>query len=102
MNRQQQLPRSSICRLLLLCMVLGGCAPENNEKQAGKSGADLFDESCGACHGAEGRGPSIAELRGLPPDELRAGIRNHPTAGQIPDRLTADRIGNLIDYLEDE
>jgi mono/diheme cytochrome c family protein len=101
MKRQQRSKRS-IYALLLLCIAISGCSPESNENRAGKTGAELFDESCGACHGVEGRGPSIAELRGLPSDELRAAIRNHPTAGQIPDRLTADRISNLIDYIEDE
>ncbi len=87
--------------LIPLCMLSGGCAPEGGPEQAADSSADLFNRNCGACHGAEGRGPSLDTLRALSPDELRAGIRNHPTAGQIPERLPANQINDLIEYIEE-
>ena len=90
------------CLGIPIYATLSACAPEADRQRQVKSGAEMFDESCGACHGEEGRGPSIAELRALPPEELRAAIRNHPTAGQIPERLSADRIGGLIEYLEEK
>jgi len=81
-----------------LVFALSACAPDSGAPPP-RSKADLFNESCGACHGEAGKGPSLAELRALPEDELRAGIRNHPTAGQIAERLSADRIDRLIEYL---
>ena len=84
-----------------LCMLIGACSPTDAPESSVDSGADLFDKNCSACHGAEGRGPSMEELRALTPDELRAGIRNHPTAGQIPNRLPAAEINDLIGYIEE-
>ena len=95
---------TSVCLLLPICTALLACAPESDRQPTPtrKSGEEIFHESCGACHGEEGRGPSVAELRALSPEELRAAIRNHPTAGEIPERLSVDRIGGLIEYLEEQ
>lgn len=99
MRIHQSLQKSTYL-LIPLCALLAACAPEDAKKQAGTTPEDLFTESCGACHGVENKGPTVAELRALSPEELRAGIINHPTAGEIPDRLTAAHIDDLIKYLE--
>ena len=83
-----------------LCALLGACAPDDAQEKAAVTPEDMFTESCGACHSVENNGPTVAELRVLNSEELRAGIRNHPTAGDISDRLTAARIDELIKYLE--
>ncbi len=80
-----------------LGLLAAACAPQTPPPQ----GAELFDEKCGACHGQEGRGPSMDELRALPSDRLRTGIRNHPTAGELLERLTAADIAELVEYLEE-
>jgi mono/diheme cytochrome c family protein len=92
--------KNSVYFLIPLCTLLGACAPDGTPEQAAATPEDNFVESCGACHGTENNGPTIAELRALSSEQLRAGIINHPTAGQIPDRLTAARIDELIKYLE--
>ncbi len=89
--------RTALGLTACLGLLAGACAPEPPPPQ----GAELFDEKCGACHGQEGRGPSMDELRALPPDRLRDGIRNHPTAGDLLERLTATDIAKLVDYLEE-
>lgn len=88
--------------LIPVCALLAACAPEDTEEQAVVTPEDMFMNSCGACHTVENNGPTIAELRALSPEELRAGIVNHPTAGDIPDRLTAAHIDDLIKYLESQ
>lgn len=87
--------------LVLACALLAACAPEQDKTSAVDRGSALFDENCSPCHGAQGRGPSMDEIRALSPDGLRAAIRNHPTAGQIPERLPAARVQEIIEFLED-
>lgn len=96
--------------LLALCLtgLIGACSPaEPPSGSAGdapspaESGAVLFNENCGACHGAGGRGPSLETLKALSSEALRDAIRNHPTAGQIPNRLPANEIGDLIEFLDE-
>lgn len=84
-----------------LLTVLAACAPDPVPDSGELSGQDVFDESCAACHGKEGLGPSLEHLRSLSSAELRAGIMNHPTAGQIQERLRADRVDKLIKYLDE-
>ncbi len=86
---------------LLAVGLLAGCTPDHpGDQQAEASPGDLFQQNCGACHGEGGRGPSLEHLRSLSEQELRAGIKNHPTAGQIQERLRADRVDKLIKYLD--
>jgi len=89
-----------IFALLPMCAFLAACSPQDAPEQAAATPEEVFMESCGACHTREDNGPSVADLRALSPEQLRAGISNHPTAGDIPDRLTAARIDELIKYLE--
>ena len=86
--------------LILSGILVSACAP-SGEDQSRASGEDLFQANCGDCHGASGRGPSLDQLRSLTSEELRAAIRNHPTAGQIPQRLPANEIGGIIEYLDE-
>lgn len=86
--------------MLVLPLFLVACSQEPTAELAQDEGEKLFAGSCAACHGEEGNGPSMAELRALPSDQLRDAIRDHPTAGELLERLTAADIGNLIEYLE--
>ncbi len=88
---------------VLLGVLMSACAPdtEGTQQRAIERGAESFDKNCGACHGQQGRGPSMEDLRALAPDALREAIRNHPTAGQIPERLSAARVQEIIEYLEE-
>jgi mono/diheme cytochrome c family protein len=93
--------------LILICaMLASACSPESgsgsDSKRGAARGAEIFDENCGVCHGADGRGPSLAEITGLSSAERRDGIRNHPVAGQIPQRLPANELADVIGYLETE
>ena len=93
---------------VLLAGVVSACAPSETPtgeaapaQTAAESGADLFAVNCGPCHGPGGRGPSLETLKALSSEDLRAAIRNHPTAGQIPQRLPANEIGDLIEFLDE-
>lgn len=97
---------ASAARFALIVTILTGalsaCAPnDGTSEKSAADGAALFDENCSACHGEQGRGPSMADIRALSPDGLRSAIRNHPTAGQIPQRLPAAEVQQLIEYLEE-
>jgi len=93
---------NSACMSIVLCAPLTACAPDSGtSEQRVADAAALFQENCGPCHGQQGRGLSLDELRALAPDELRAGIRNHPTAGQIPQRLPAASVQKLIEFIEE-
>ena len=89
---------------IFLGAMLAACAPDRSPEEiqamASNKGEQVFEAQCSACHGPEGRGPSLAEIRALSSEELRAAIRNHPTAGQVPERLVIDDLGNLIEYLD--
>jgi mono/diheme cytochrome c family protein len=100
--RLHQSQRKLIYMLIPLCALLGACAPDDAQKNVAATPEDMFTESCGACHSVEDNGPTVVELRALSAEELRAGIRNHPTAGDISDRLSAARIDELIKYLEQQ
>jgi len=90
------------CLSIGIFTLLTACVPESGTSdQRAADAATLFQENCGPCHGQQGRGPSITELRALGPDELRAAFRNHPTAGQIPQQLPAASIQKLIEFIEE-
>lgn len=83
--------------------LLSACSPDGGSggRAAAKAdGAALFDTNCSACHGQMDRGPSLDDIRSLSPEGLRSAIRNHPTAGQIPQRLPAADLQRLIEFLE--
>jgi mono/diheme cytochrome c family protein len=85
--------------------VLTACSPPagtaGKGAESATTGEALFEQHCGACHGPEGRGPSLVALRALSEEELRDAMRNHPPAGDIPARLPASEISDLIEYLAD-
>ncbi|MFQ5634086.1 MAG: c-type cytochrome [Gammaproteobacteria bacterium] len=88
--------------LAAICVLISACAPDSGTvEQSNGAGAALFDENCSPCHGQAVGVPTMTELRALAPDELRAGIRDHPTAGEIPQRLPAATMQTLIEYIED-
>jgi mono/diheme cytochrome c family protein len=86
----------SVCILVPVFALLGACGSETAEEQADA----IFTQDCGACHSVANNAPSIEDLRALSSEELRAGIMGHTTAGDIPERLTAARIDDLIQYLD--
>ena len=90
----------SVCILVPVFALLGACGSETAEEQADATTDEIFAQDCGACHSVANNAPSVEDLRALSSEELRAGIVNHPTAGNIPDRLTAARIDDLIQYLD--
>jgi mono/diheme cytochrome c family protein len=92
---------------LVLCwalMSITACNPTGDSAGGGPTGTarggQIFDENCGVCHGAGGRGPALSEIRSLPSSERRDGIRNHPIAGQIPQRLPANELADVIEFLD--
>ena len=93
---------------MISCAVLliSGCAPDPEsqfiERQSPARGATVFDYNCGFCHGAEGRAPALSEIRSLSTTERRNKIINHPIAGQIPQRLAAHELSDLIEFFESE
>ena len=99
MTSSQRLPRSLLA-LLPVCLLLAACERPAQPPQATASPQEIFMENCGPCHGPGGRGPALEELQALDSAALRAGMRNHPTAGQIPQRLSADTIDKLITFLD--
>lgn len=95
--------RQAAIATCVLAALTTACSPDTEQGQrAGDRGESLFDKNCSACHGEQGRGPSMDDLHALEPAELRAAIRNHPTAGQIPERLPATQVQEIIDYIEAE
>ena len=87
-------------------LLVSACAPESPdtvaEPQAIERGEQAFIENCGICHGVAGRGPALAEIKALSSTERRDRIRNHPIAGQIPQRLPAHELSDVIEFLESE
>ena len=87
----------------LLALLLSACSPDDlPAKQSTKeSGAAIFKENCSYCHGPDRRGPAMDELHALTSDELRKALREHPTAGQIPQKLPAIDLQALIEFIEE-
>ncbi len=88
-----------------LALLAGACSPDGSPRESvdkarsAARGQAIFDENCGACHGAEGQGPELAQLKALPDGERRDRIRNHPIAGQIPQRLPANELFDVTEFL---
>ena len=93
---------------ILSCAVLlvPACAPDSGSTvggpQATERGELVFNDNCGVCHGAGGRGPALAEIKALSSAERRDRIRNHPIAGRIPQRLPAHQLSDVIEFFESE
>ena len=85
---------------------LSACAPDSGGPTSGpgatERGEQVFNDNCGACHGAGGRGPALSEIKALPSADRRERIRNHPIAGQIPQRLPANQLSDVIEFFESE
>ena len=90
----------SIYLLIPVFTLLGACGRETAEEQANATAEEYFAQSCGACHTVADNAPTVAEMRALSSEDLRDGIINHPTAGEITERLSAARIDELIKYIE--
>jgi mono/diheme cytochrome c family protein len=90
---------------ILLCGVTA-CSPESDRPLTGPRavarGEQVFEYSCGYCHGTGGRGPSLAEIKSLSNTERRNKTINHPISGQIPQRLPANELSDLSEYFESE
>lgn len=88
-----------------LALLVGACSPDGSPRESvdkarsAARGQAIFDENCGACHGADGQGPELAQLKALPDAERRDRIRNHPIAGQIPQRLPANELFDVTEFL---
>ena len=87
--------------ITMIFALLSACSSEPVEEIVDDKGEQLFEQSCAACHGEEGRGPSMEDIRALPSEQLRAAIANHPRAGDVLERLTAADIGDLVEFLEE-
>ena len=89
---------------MILCAIslAPACTPDDDrplgERQSAARGETVFDYNCGYCHGAEGRGPALSELKALSERERRKRIMNHPISGQIPQRLSAHELSDLIEF----
>lgn len=94
----------SACVPAIVSALLAACVQDGEPDQsAPERGALLFAENCSPCHGLAGRGPSLQDdIRSLNPEQLRAAIRNHPTAGQIPERLPAAHVQDIIEFFESD
>jgi mono/diheme cytochrome c family protein len=92
--------RPGLALALTASGLLLGCAPDDVPQKPTIRGADVFEVNCSPCHGADGRGPSLASIRALSAEDRRNAIRNHPTAGQIPQRLPTAELGELLNFFE--
>lgn len=62
---------------------------------------DPISRECGACHGG-GRGPALSEIMGLSQAEVESRLLEHPVAGQVPQRLTARELVDLVEFLKSD
>jgi mono/diheme cytochrome c family protein len=98
----------SIALGILSCalILVSACAPDRDKPlsgpQAAARGAEVFDYNCGFCHGTNGRGPSLSEIKSLSKEERRGRIINHPISGEIPQRLRANEISDLNEFFNSE
>jgi len=87
-------------------LVVVACTPDSDRPltgpQAVARGAEVFDYNCGYCHGADGRGPALSEIKSLSNVERRNRIINHPVSGQIPQRLKANELSDLNEFFESQ
>lgn len=93
---------------LLSCTaaILGACDSGGDKTltgpEAAERGEQLFTYNCGACHGIDGQGPSLAQIKSLADSERRDRMANHPVAGQIPQRLRAHELADLHEFFESD
>jgi len=89
-----------------IIILVSACAPESDKSltgpQAVARGEQLFDHNCGYCHGTDGRGPPLSEIKSLSKAERHKKVFNHPVAGQIPQRLKAHELSDLSDFFDSE
>ena len=99
MNRASRL---SLLPLTAAALLLTACAPEGGSSSGSSSmtGEEVFMVNCSPCHGESGRGPALSSIQGLSPEARRQAIRNHPQAGQIPQRLPAAQLGELLEWFD--
>ena len=87
-------------------LVLSACIPDSGVPDGGPEAAErgeqVFNDNCGDCHGAGGRGPALREIKALSSVDRRDKIRNHPISGQIPQRLPANQLFDVIEFFEAE
>lgn len=94
--------------MVIFSVLLTGCAPESDTAAPDssaltssiESGEAVFMANCSPCHGEGGRGPALSSIQSLTPEARGNAIRNHPTAGQIPQRLPAAQLAQLLDFFE--
>ena len=98
-----QTRRLSLLLLAVAALMLTGCAPEggSSSRSSSMTGEEVFMVNCSPCHGEGGRGPALSSIQGLSPEARRQAIRNHPQAGQIPQRLPAAQLGELLEWFDD-
>ena len=94
-------------RILFCAIILvSACTPDSDRPLTGPQtaarGAEVFDYNCGYCHGASGRGPALSEIKSLSKVERHDKIINHPVSGQIPQRLQAHELSDLIEFFDSE
>ena len=104
-SARRNLPQA-IGIISLVILLASGCSPESDRplsgRQAVERGATVFDYNCGFCHGPQGRAPALSELKSLSSSERRNRIINHPISGQIPQRLAAHELSDLVEFLESD
>lgn len=90
--------------LLSAAMLLSACEVDSDRPltgpQAIERGEQIFEFNCGACHGVDGQGPSLEQIKALPSAERHSRMANHPVAGQIPQRLRAHELSDLREFFE--
>ena len=106
-NRRHRSSKAAIfgilfCTVLFLTACGSDTGGPERDPQAAVRGEQVFIDNCGPCHGPGGRGPALAELQALSPADRSEKIRNHPTAGRIPQRLPANELINLIEFFASE
>jgi mono/diheme cytochrome c family protein len=87
------------CSIILISACDSDRSSSVSGPQAVERGEQLFNDNCGFCHGAEGRGPKLTELTSLSENDRRGRVINHPIAGQIPQRLRAHELADLNEFL---
>ena len=89
-------------RALLVCLLIAGCAPDSGDQTTDASrtsdGAVIFAENCAVCH-LGGRAPRLESIKALSQPERANRMFNHPRAGDLAARLTAETLLDLIDFL---
>jgi mono/diheme cytochrome c family protein len=82
----------------------GGFGGRGGPVSASASGAEIYQQKCQGCHGADGQGgraPALAGGGGRSADELKGIIQNGK--GKMPpfgSQLTADQINKVVTHLQ--